>query len=70
VGCFELFWLIQFLPQGLHNQTDQRICSGIRKKNPIKTKRIKTKKRNWASQPDESHNRVVRVIAGGVVAKA
>jgi hypothetical protein len=62
---FELFYLIQSLPQRLDGETDQRIGSGICHKNPIKTNRIKTKERNWASKSDKSHNRVGRGQARG-----
>jgi hypothetical protein len=29
-GCFELFSVMQLLPQGFRDQTDQRIRNGIR----------------------------------------
>jgi hypothetical protein len=48
VGCFELFRVMQLVPQGFHDETDQRIRSSIRKKNPRKAYRIVTKERNWA----------------------
>ena len=31
VGCFELFRVMQLVPQDFHDQTKQRICKGIRR---------------------------------------
>jgi predicted HNH restriction endonuclease len=45
-GGFELPGAISLSSEGFDDQTDQRIRSGIRKKNEMKTKRIKAKKRN------------------------
>src|SRR5438093_11007919 len=63
-GVFEvvlIFCVMQLLPQALHDQTNQRIRSSIRKQNPIDTNgemEIKTSKRNWTSETDERpHNR-------------
>src|SRR5882672_3006641 len=47
--CFELSCLVKSLSQRFNDQSDQRIRSCIRKQNPIKLKRIRTHKRNWAS---------------------
>jgi hypothetical protein len=47
VGCFELFRVMQLVPQAFHDEADQRIRSSIRKKNPRKAYRIVTKERNW-----------------------
>ena len=38
---------IQSLAEGLHDQADQCVGSGIGQKNPLKTNRIKIKKRNY-----------------------
>ncbi len=63
MGPFELSCLIQSLPHGLHDQTDQRIGRSIRKKRPIQRNakmEMKTSKYNWASKFYESQNRVGR----------
>jgi hypothetical protein len=47
--CSELSRVIQLGAEGFHDETEQRIRSSVRKKNPRKAYRILTKKRNWAS---------------------
>src|SRR5258707_9161196 len=62
-AVFELLCLIQSLPQGLHDQTDQRIGRSIRKKRPIQRNakmEMKTSKHNRATKFCESQNRVGR----------
>jgi len=40
VGCFELFRVMQWVPQGFHDQTDQRIGNGVRRQSRIETNRV------------------------------
>ena len=47
--CDELVCVPELSPDGFHDQTNQRIRSSIRKKNQIKTKRIRPENRNWLS---------------------
>ena len=61
--CFELFCLIQSLPLGLHDQTDQRIGRRVREKRPVQRNakvEMKTRKCNRARKFYESQNRLGR----------
>jgi hypothetical protein len=44
----------QLPPKGFHDQTEQRIGSSIRNKNEVKSKGVKTKKCDRASDADEN----------------
>lgn len=54
-GCFQLFRVMQSVPQGFYDQTDQRIRHGIRRLSLIETDRVMPARyRNRAGQSDES----------------
>jgi hypothetical protein len=54
-GIFELFRVMQLLPQGFHDQTDERMRNGIRGENLVKANCVvPTSYRNRAGQADES----------------